>query len=451
MRRLTLGIASIVLLLSPSALWAQTTGLSSTLLKFFSTANPLILRDTGHPAHFSSQTEATTTLNLLNRNIAYQLTSFPLGSSSGGFTFTLDPSVGVLTRTSDSFGPLFAERALTAGKGKFTLGASYVHATYDRFEGNDLKNGDITLSLTHVDINTDGSNLTPFFEGDVIDAKLFLTLTADTFVVFANYGVTDRFDVGVAVPFVRAKMDARIHTTILRLATGPETFIFHEFDPNLGTGCGTSRVTAGGLENDYCQSGDATGIGDLVVRGKLGLHRGGSVSLAAGVDLRLPTGKEEDLLGSGATQAKLYLIASGAAKSRFSPHVNVGYTYTGDSDLFGQLPDEIDYSVGFDAAPSARFTFMADFIGRTLLDADRLVTRDRTFQFNKRNGPRETIVRPELVRESGQKLNLLLGSAGIKFNPAGRFLVSANVLFSLSQDNGLQDKVTPVFSLDYNF
>jgi hypothetical protein len=452
MRRLTPVIATMVLLLSPGAARAQDDGLSSLLINFFSPSNPFILKfAAGHEAHFSSQFEASSTLNLLNRNIAYQLTSFPLGSSSGGFTFTLDPSVGVLTRTSDSFGPLFAERALTAGKGKFTLGTSFTHSTYDKFEGNDLKNGEITLTLTHQDLNGDGSNLEPYFEGDLVDAKVFINLTTDTFVVFANYGITDRFDIGLAVPLVKAKLDARAHTTILPLSTQEDVLFFHQFDPERDTGCGGNRITGGGLQNDYCESGDATGIGDIVVRGKLGLHRGDSVNLAAGVDLRLPTGKEEDLLGSGATQAKFYLIASGGAKKRFSPHANVGYTYTGDSDLFGTLPDEFDYTVGFDAAPSSRFTFMADLVGRMLLDADRLRTITRSFQYRTFDGPRQTVDRRGLALESGQTLNLMLGSAGIKFNPGGRLLFSANVLFSLSQNNGLQDKVTPVFSLDYNF
>jgi hypothetical protein len=454
MRRLTLVIAMIVLVLSPRALFAQSDGLAGLLLQFFSPNNPIDLLFTGHQAHFTSQGEATTTLNLLNRNIAYQTTSFPLGSSSGGFTFTLDPSVGVLTRTSDSFGPLFAERALTGGKGKFTLGTSYVHSTYDKFEGNDLTNGDIVLTLTHQDLDNSGDNLTPFFEGDVIDAKLFLELTTDTSVIFANYGVTDRLDVGVAIPFVRAKLDARVHTSIVRDSTGREPFLFHEFDPEKSTGCGASRVSANGTENDYCESGDASGIGDLVVRAKLGLHRGDSVNLAAGLDLRLPTGKEEDLLGSGSTQAKIYLIASGGAKKRFSPHVNVGYTYTGDSDLFGKLPDEFDYTVGFDAAPSNRVTIMADFVGRSLLDAERLVRTQRNFPFRLSIDPNPPFsrerIRPFLATETGT-LNLFLGSAGIKFNPVGRLLVSANLLFSLSQNNGLQDKLTPVFSVDYNF
>jgi hypothetical protein len=38
----------------------------------------------------------------------------------------------------------------------------------------------------------------------------------------------------------------------------------------------------------------------------------------------------------------------------------------------------------------------------------------------------------------------------VKINPVGRLLISANVLFKLN-DGGLQDKVTPVFGIDYSF
>src|SRR5687768_8711775 len=39
-----------------------------------------------------------------------QVTTFPIGSSSGGFTWRFDPRVGAPTRRTRSFGPLFAER-----------------------------------------------------------------------------------------------------------------------------------------------------------------------------------------------------------------------------------------------------------------------------------------------------------------------------------------------------
>ena len=95
---------------------------------------------------------------------------------------------------------------------------------------------------------------------------------------------------------------------------------------------------------------------------------------------RLPTADESELLGSGATQAKVYLIASGSGR-RFSPHVNAGYTFSrGGSAVTGPLPDEINYTVGFDAALHRRITFTADIVGRTLRDIDRIVATHVTLR-----------------------------------------------------------------------
>jgi hypothetical protein len=432
MRRFVQVIVSagaLVLCAQPSR--AQDVPLSELLTRFFTPANPLILANPDHAAHFISQTGASETLGLLNKNIAYQLSSFPLGSSSGGFTFELDPTLGTLSRSTESFGPLFAERALTSGKGKLTVGSSYTHATWDRFEGNKLDEGAIQLTLTHFDIPGDNH-----FEGDLIDADFFLGLKTNTLALFANYGVTDHFDIGVAVPIQRVEMDARIHTTVLPLATARDATPVHFFQ-------------GGSLEHDFFESGDASGIGDIVLRGKLGI----TPNVAAAVDVRLATGDAEDLLGSGSTQVKGFLILSGG-KSKFSPHLNVGYTFTGESDVFGELPDEFNYTGGFDAALAPRVTLTADLVGRALLNADRLVPVDHVYRYRFANEPTgsftHTETRTELGLEEGT-LNLLLGSVGLKFNPAGRLLISGNVLLSLSKDNGLQDLVTPVFQVDYNF
>jgi hypothetical protein len=61
----------------------------------------------------------------VNQAIMSQLTSLPLGSSSGGFTYAFNPEVGTFDRTSESFGPSLAERALTNGRGKLNFGVNF--------------------------------------------------------------------------------------------------------------------------------------------------------------------------------------------------------------------------------------------------------------------------------------------------------------------------------------
>src|SRR5687768_7191209 len=54
---------------------------------------------------------------------ALEVANAPFGSSAGGFVFKLDPATGLKVRTAPTFGPSFAERALTAGEGKVSFGA----------------------------------------------------------------------------------------------------------------------------------------------------------------------------------------------------------------------------------------------------------------------------------------------------------------------------------------
>ena len=56
---------------------------------------------------------------------AVEIGTAPFGTSSGGFVFKLDPATGLLARTTTTFGPSFAERALTSGEGKVSIGATF--------------------------------------------------------------------------------------------------------------------------------------------------------------------------------------------------------------------------------------------------------------------------------------------------------------------------------------
>ena len=83
------------------------------------------------------------------------------------------------------------------------------------------------------------------------------------------------------------------------------------------------RPDACGLKSEA--SGSATGIGDIVVRTKYSLLQGHGGGLAAGADLRLPTGDEDNLLGIAGAQAKLFIVAS-TGLGRVSPHMNLRST-----------------------------------------------------------------------------------------------------------------------------
>lgn len=445
-----------------------------------------------HEAHFLPAVAQLTAPYALNGALVTQLATFPIGSSSGGFTYTLDERTGIPQRSSGNFGPSFAERALTIGKGQLSIGINYQHVRFERFEGVDLEGG-AAFYLQHNDCcplqGADGSpnpngqvtpsfDSNPFFEGDLVRAALSLEARTDTTVIFANYGVTDDFDVSLALPIVRVQIDARMNSTILRLATAGDTRI-HSFG-------GTSPN-----EKVSEESGSASGLGDVLVRAKYRLVRRPGGGLAAGVDLRLPTGNKDDLLGTGATQAKLSLLYSGDF-GRVSPHVNVGYTLSSGSlseavgnyslgddrpvplstapDAYNRVfrgnvptavldadelkvPNEIDYTAGVAVSVNPRITLNADLLGRTLLKVNRFEPTSQSYNF--RVGATGALTSVSFddgldITEDEGKLNLLLGVAGVKVNVSGTVLLNANVLFPLS-DGGLRPSVTGVVGLDYAF
>jgi hypothetical protein len=390
-----------------------------------------------HAAHFIDEEDRLRdTGRLINESLGTQLATFPLGSSAGGFTYAYDPALGVFNRTSESFGPIYAERVQSLGRGKWNSGFSYQEASYDQLNGIELDGGDLAFPLFHEDTNHDGSPTTLFFEGDVIDATSRIQLDTATAVFFVSYGATDRLDLSIAVPVLDVELEAEAELNINRIATG--TASIHRFRN------GTTRES-------YFASGSASGVGDVVLRGKYRLTGDAGSGLAAALDVRLPTGDEQDLLGTGATQGKLLLVGSTTLGS-FSPHGNVGYTVSsGGNDLGGDLPDEINYAAGFDWAAHPRLTFAADVVGRVLRDARTIESVDRTVQFTTMTGGPVQTTQVRDLEFGEDDLNLVLGSFGLRWNPGGNFLISLNGIVAIGDDGLQDDGIIPLFGIDYSF
>src|SRR6186997_21433 len=57
----------------------------------------------------------------LGQALLVSLATLPTSSSSAGFTYRFNPSLGTLERTTTNFGPSFVERAVTSGRGRVAL------------------------------------------------------------------------------------------------------------------------------------------------------------------------------------------------------------------------------------------------------------------------------------------------------------------------------------------
>ena len=297
-----------------------------------------------HAPHFTAS--SLQGLDTLNTGLTSNLGFFAFNSTVAGFAFDIER--GIPVRTTESLGPLLAERAPTLGAGKLNLAFAYTRLDFKRFQGQRLS--DLSLTFEHEDTNGNGirdptGNFS--FESDQIHVDLDLTIQEDVFAFFATYGLTRHWDVGIVLPVVHLHMRADAQATIVR--NSPISQQVHNFGPQSDS----PRSTGGG---------DETGIGDIILRTKYNLlrDRPGLPDLAIVGDIKLPTGDEDELLGTGDTNFRALIVLS-RTFGLLTPHVNFGYEWT----TAGLEQNNVRYVAGFDARvlPSLTFSPMSSAAG----------------------------------------------------------------------------------------
>jgi hypothetical protein len=341
----------------------------------------------------------------LNTQIAAGLQSFTSGG--GGSSYTFDIELGIPVENTESLGPLVAERASTIGARRISVGFFYTHVEFDSFQGEELS--DLSIELDSADIDGDGILGPPgsLVELDRIRLDLDLEVEQDIFAFLAKYGISDHWEADVVLPIVRVTAKSRATASVLCNPTSPDLCNrFHQL---------------GAPDSDPFHSsegGTATGIGDVLLRSKFEfLHdRGLWPDMAVRGQIRLPTGNEEDLLGTGETAFQLLLIASKNWK-RFTPHLNVGYEFsTGRSEL-----DNLRYAGGFEDRWHRRLTVAVDVLGRYAPHAD-----------NSRK----------------HQIDLAVGA---RINVWRSLLLNANFQVPLNRDIGLRSNFVWSLGVEYNF
>ena len=364
-----------------------------------------------------TQTAGVPAGEAISLGLGLEVGTTPFSTSSGGFVFKLDPSTGLQVRTATTFGPSFAERALTAGEGKVSVGVNFMYSKFDRLDDRTLEQ----LPLRTVNAGTPAAART---------TTATFALSAKTIVLSGALGVTDNLDVGVAVPLVTVQVDG--------------TSSFQD-------GTGRQLITAQG-------GGTSQGIGDIGALVKYRLAHFGTDQPDPGgvamiVTMRMPTGDRNNFRGLGVTRTLLSGIVS-AGKGRFRPHGNAGYEYwsKGVDAVTNVSPrttvrarNQIQYAAGVELEATPKLTLMADLIGRHILGAGQI-----GFQNTPATLPSDIaagvtsfdsmVALPEGIR----KLNLV---PGLKLNLKGNMVLSLNAIVSL-QDNGLHARFTPVVGID---
>ena len=338
---------------------------------------------------------AIATRDTISKLVVLELATLP-SSSGGGFTYRLDPSLGTVIRASDSFGPLFTERSLLAGRGRASFGMSFSSVLYDNIDGRSLRDGTLVSTASVFRGET-----TPF---DI--ETVSLRIRTDTVTLNGTVGITDQLDISAGIPFIRLNLEGE----------------------RVDTYRGRELLQATG-------SASAAGIGDVMVRARYGVYRDGASGVAVGAEVRLPTGDEEDLLGAGSTSITPRVIGS-YEDDRFGIHGELGYTFHGVSEA-------LMYAGAVTAVAAPRVTLVGELLGRRLRAVGQLA--ETTLPH-----PRLAGVDTIRLTSSDENADRLLLVAGFKWNVASTWLLTANVLRPLT-DVGLNARWVPSVTFDYWF
>jgi hypothetical protein len=325
-----------------------------------------------------------------------EMSTLPIAASSGGFVYRLNPSLGLVERASDGFGPFFTERLLRNSQGQTSIGLSLQAAHFASLQGADLTTGTFP---------TNAARLTGATQAFSVDT-LSLELDGRSMTGFVSHGLTDRLAIGAVVPLMQVRF------------TGERV-----------------RTTNGQSLLMSAQAGSSTGLGDVMIQGRYVLAGRSVRGVSIGSDLRLPTGSAEDLRGSGKAAWRVVGIGSWE-ENQLAWHANGGAGVGGASR-------EIFWSTATTFAATPRITVTGEVMGRHLSELSLV---EDVYE------PHPLVPGVETMRwlptEPG--VHTMFVVAGAKWNLVSSWLLNTSLLIRVT-DAGLRARVTPAISLDYAF
>lgn len=430
-------------------------------------------------ANYSAAQSIVQISNALNASIATALSVIPLASPASG-TIEKTDAMGNPILASGTLGTIFTERAETIGKNQFFIG--FTHQDYHFTELNGQSLNDLNLLYTGgfaSNLTKNGQTLlavpTTFSVGSDV------RLSQD--IAFLTYGVTNRFDVSLGLPFVHSAIAARTYNGQIWAGTGVSP-----------SPCWCANTFTPGALTLYepqvgQSSAGATGFGDLLLRLKGTVIERQNLSLAVGGDVRFATGDASNYLGTGTTSVKPFMALSVYTRPLrngiiFAPHVNLGWQFSGKSILGGTLsgtdtnitlhdgstftyvtapftstkdylPDVFNWAVGSEIAFGRRFTVVADMLGNQL-GWIHGIPNTMTQGVTNVAPP----VPPSASVMSGTASGLVSagkvsygqynGAFGWKAQIIGKLVLTFNALVRFD-NNGLTARFAPLYGLGYTF
>jgi hypothetical protein len=443
MRRLL--VTAVLLVLAGPAEAQHLRDRLSDLFIFGSGESPLVLGGTSDPSnpesirihgnHFVPAAVASngTVISFLTNSIGSNVANVPVSATSGGTTFSFQG--GVPTRTSTSAGPIFGERAQTLGRGRVLVGLARTGVHFKTLRGVDLDH--LRFTFTHANSDFPGCDSiaggdcsllgVPTLENETIDLNLALNIDLTVTGFLLTYGLSDRVDVGVALPLVDVSLAGTSDAQVNPFGPPPAVHFFG------GTPDDPVLTASRSIE------GSSTGLGDVDARVKVNLRRAEPLSVAVLADVRFPTGSESNLLGSGAFAARGLAVLS-ARFGNFSPHANVGYLYRG-----GEFEnDAVLATLGFDHLLAPWATLAIDVISQLQVGESPLQVPGPVHI----EAPYHRTITPTVIPDTRD--DIVDGSLGFKLTTAPGLTLVGNSGWALNR-GGLRPDVIWSAGLEYNF
>lgn len=381
---------------------------------------------------FSDNADATagSLSDYLQGAIVLGLAAVPAPSAGSGEAFRLSP-LGVPVRNQEvSLGPIIAERFLTLGRGNFLAGANLTNLRFETLRGVQLEG--LQFNVVQEDLPPEGLG-DPALERTYIAVETRMAFEATMANFFLTAGITDRLDLSILVPVVQATLSGFSDADII---------VGEGQDPAAGFSFGGPAEDPRLRARAELPPQKATGLGDASIRGKLRFNESDSrFGLALLGGLRMPTGKEEDFLGSEGWSVQGLGVVSTAPFGGFSPHLNLGGVFrTADGER-----SAIVGALGFDHRATDRLTLAGELLAQFPLGEDPLAQVQRVDTIYG-DGTPVVVPTSNLPTLADHQFD---GALGFKLR-LGPFALFGNAILPLN-DGGLRSDVVWTLGLQGGF
>jgi hypothetical protein len=358
--------------------------------------------------------------------------------------FVFNKALGV-DEPLENLGPILTERAQTLGKNKLFLGFSFQRFTFNSIDGIGLG----AVPYVYQTVTSPG----PLPFSQYSQEKEHISFNVNQYVVLATYGLTNKTDISIVLPFERVSIGSGA-------ASGPPGTQYF-----VGAPPGYAQLGTGPVRQRYVV-GTASGIGDILFNIKQLFVKGERTNVSGGFLLRIPSGDALNYLGSGAYGLNPYAVLSYQIKPWIAPHARIGYQWNTNTVLIpngrggsSRLPGGFQYDLGADAKVVKNVTLAGDFLGNQFLNSPALATGT----YSPPVGIPGYNLHPISVTGVTTTYTINDFSIGVKWSPFGgrksrdgksspwqELLLYGNVLFQMN-DTGLRSDPVPLVGISYKF